>query len=84
MPNVAFPFQGGPITNAKVMADGTDTQAVGRAIQITASVAGVVDLILTTGNAISVAVAIGDNIYPYSVKRATNNSATITAMYALW
>lgn len=73
----------GQIVDAVPLSSGVATQQPGAAIQITASVAGEVTLELYSGNEIIVTVAVGDNIYPYQVVKATVGTATITRYYNL-
>ena len=74
----------GQICDALALTENTLTQQPGAAIQISASGAGTVTLTLNSGNTIVVNVAVGDNIYPYQVIKATVGTATITAYYNLF
>lgn len=75
-----------PITRAGALTEDTaiDAAACGRSIMITASVAGTVTLTLFDGSTIVVNPAVGDNIYPFAVRKATKGTATITAYYNLY
>lgn len=74
----------GQICDALQLTENTATQQPGAAIQISASGAGTVTLTLNSGNTIVVNVAVGDNIYPYQVIKATVGTATITSYYNLF
>lgn len=72
-----------PVRNATALTEDTATTMPGRAIQITATVAGTVTLTLISGDTIVVTVVAGDNIYPYAVTKATVGTATISHYYNL-
>ena len=72
-----------PIIGAAAMTSGTAITNPGRAIMITASVAGTASLTLANGSTIVVNPAVGDNIYPFSVMTATDGTATVTHYYNL-
>lgn len=74
----------GQICDAAQLTENTLTQRPGAAIQITASGVGTVTLTLLSGATIPVTVAVGDNIYPYQVTKATVGTATITSYYNLF
>lgn len=74
----------GQICDAVALSDDIDVQRPGAAIQITASVAGTVTLILLSGVSVVVNPQVGDNLYPYQVIRATAGTATVTAYYNLF
>ncbi len=65
-----------PIIGAAAMTSGTAITTPGRAIQISVTGAGTVTLTLTNGSTVVVNPVVGDNIYPYSVKMATDGTAT--------
>lgn len=67
-----------PVINAFALTEATPG-VPGRAIQIRASVAGTVTLLLSGGTSIDVDVPIGTSIFPYAVQQATVGSATITS-----
>lgn len=67
-----------PVTNAFPLTEDTDGVPL-RAIQIRASGAGTVTLLLAGGTALDVDVPEGTSIFPYSVQRATVGSATIVS-----
>lgn len=71
------------IRSAALLTEDTSTTAPGKAIQISATVAGTVTLTLFDGSLIIVNVVVGDNIYPYSVSKATVGTATISNYYNL-
>ena len=74
---------GGPIADRIVLAADTGAPA-GNAVQFGVSVAGTVVVTLTSGNTMTLNLAVGDNIYPYAVtKYASGGSATITQAYNL-
>ncbi len=75
-------YAGGPFSGGLALADDT-TAAAGRGILITASVAGTVTLLMADTTTVVVTVAVGDNIYPFSVTKATVIGATVTRMYNL-
>lgn len=81
--NNAPPVSIVPVLGATVMSSGAATTP-GRAILITASVVGEVTLVLANGDSITVTVAVGDNIYPFSVLSATTGTATVTRYYNLF
>lgn len=73
----AGPWDPPPVINAIPLTE--DTVGIpGRGIQIRASVAGTVTLLLAGGTSIDVDVVVGTQIFPYSVQKATVGSATIT------
>lgn len=74
----------GQVWDALAMVENTASARVGSAIQITASVAGTVTLLLQSGNPIIVTVPVGDSIYPYQVTKATVGTATVTRYYQLF
>lgn len=74
----------GQICDCLQLSNDTLTQQPGAAIQITASVAGTVTLLLWHGRTIVVNPQVGDNIYPYQVVKATSGTATISAYYNLF
>lgn len=67
-----------PVSNAFALTEATPG-APGRAIQIRASGAGTVTLLLAGGTSVVVDVVIGTNIFPYAVTTATVGTATITS-----
>ena len=73
----------GSYYGAVALAENTTTQQPGIAIQIIASVAGTVTLVLLDGSSIVVSVPTGTTIYPYQVTKATVGGATITSYYNL-
>jgi hypothetical protein len=77
-------FSPGQVWDATLLTEATAVSRPGAAIQITASVSGTVTLTLASGNTIIVTPAIGDNIYPYQVTKATVGTATITRYYNLY
>ncbi len=74
---------GNPIIGCALMTSAVAVTNPGRAIMITASVAGTVTLTLTNGSTIVVNPAVGDNIYPFAVMTATDGTATVTHYYNL-
>lgn len=75
---------GAPIGGARALTENTAGMIPGRAILITASVAGTVTLTLQNGSTVIVNPAAGDNIYPFAVTKATVGTATITNYYNLF
>lgn len=74
----------GQVCDAVPLTNGVETQQVGAAIMITASVTGTVTLELMSGKSIVVNPAVGDNFYPFQVTKATAGTATVTAYYNLF
>lgn len=81
VPQTAFP---GQIRGCLLLADGAQVQRPGAAIQISATVAGTVNLVFWDGTEIVVNVQVGDSLYPYQVLKATAGTATISAFYNLF
>jgi hypothetical protein len=74
----------GQYWDAAALTENTATTRPGAAIQIIASVAGTVTLVLWSGNSIVVSVPTGMTILPYEVTKATVGTATITSYYNLF
>lgn len=73
-------ISGGPVLRFVPLTENTATTSFGRGIQISASAAGTVTLLSADGaSSIVVNVSAGDNIYPYSVSKATAGTAIISA-----
>lgn len=74
----------GQYWDAVALTENTATTRPGAAIQIVASVAGTVTLVLWSGNSIVVSVPSGTTILPYEVTKATVGTATVTSYYNLF
>ncbi|HXJ61906.1 MAG TPA: hypothetical protein VNU68_35150 [Verrucomicrobiae bacterium] len=73
----------GSYYGAVQLTEDTPANGPGTAIQIVASVAGTVTLVLMDGSSIVVSVPAGTSIWPYQVTKATKGGATITSYYNL-